>query len=314
MLKSSVMRTVLVTAALCVGDHTSTAQTRSQDAQKFSSVPPFLKTVCATPATNPATEALRLVCLRGVADRKRSQVIPADTIVVGFLGGFVKADDTRHPEVLFASYLREHYSSGINVKVFSNHDEKAAMSYVMRGLDRNHDGIVSNEEKERARIIIYGHSWGASETVALAKKLERLGVPVVLTIQVDIISKFGQKATLIPANVAQAINFYQSRGPLHGRSKIVAADSALTRILGNIQMEYDSRSVNCDNYNWFVRTFNKPHHEIENDPLVWSQIAVLVDTNVLTEDSPSQVYPEFWTPLADTHPGAMCQWRNWRTH
>jgi len=282
------MRAVLVTAALCVGDHTSTPQTLSTDAQTFSGVPPLIKSVCATRPTNPATEALRLLCQRAVADRERSQVIPAETIVVGFLGGFVKADDTRHPEVLFASYLREHYTSGIHVKVFSNHDGKAAMSYVMRCLDRNHDGIVSNEEKERARIIIYGHSWGASETVALAKKLERLGVPVILTIQVDIISKFGQKPTLIPANVAQAVNFYQSRGPLHGRSKIMAVDSALTTILGNIHMEYDSRSVNCDNYNWFVRSFNKPHHEIENDPLVWSQIAVLVNTNVLTEGSHSQ--------------------------
>jgi len=146
------MRTVLVAAALCVEDHTSTAQTRSLDAQKFSSVPPFLKTVCATPATDPATEALRLVCQRGVADRTRSQVIPADTIVVGFLGGFVKADDTRHPEVLFASYLREHYSSGINVKVLSNHDGKAAMSYVMRGLDRNHDGIVSMKRRSEQEL------------------------------------------------------------------------------------------------------------------------------------------------------------------
>src|SRR5215469_16458245 len=160
MLKSSVMRTVVVTAALCVGDHTSPPQTRSPDAQRFSSVAPRIKSVCATGATNPATEALRLVCQRGIEDRERSQVIPAETIVVGFLGGFVNADDTRHPEVLFASYLREHYTSGINVKVFSNHDGKAAMSYVMSCLDRNHDGIVSNEEKERARIIIYGHSWG----------------------------------------------------------------------------------------------------------------------------------------------------------
>jgi hypothetical protein len=150
----------------------------------------------------------------------------------------------------------------------------------MRCLDRNHDGVVSNEEREQARIIIYGHSWGASETVALARKLQRSRIPVLLTIQLDIISKFGQKPTLIPTNVGKAINFYQSKGPLHGRSNIVAADSALTTILGNIQMGYVSRSVNCDNYNWFVRTFNKPHHEIENDPLVWSQVAALVDANV----------------------------------
>lgn len=280
MLRSLVVRVMLVTAALCVWDHTSTSQTRSADADLLSSVPGLAKSVCDTRATDSAAEALRLVCQRGFADRTRSPVVSAETIVIGFVGGFVKADDTRHPEVLFASYLREHYTSGINVKVFSNHDGRAATSYVMRCLDRNHDGIVSNDEREQARVIIYGHSWGASETVALARKLQRLGIPVLLTIQLDIISKFGQNPTLIPPNVAKAINFYQSKGPFHGRSNIVAADSALTTILGNIQMEYDSRSVDCDNYNWFVRAFNKPHHEIENDPLVWSQVAALVDANL----------------------------------
>jgi hypothetical protein len=280
MLRSLIVRIMLVAATLCVGDHASAPQTRSTDARKLLSVSRLTTSVCDPRATSSAREALRLVCQQESADRRPSQVVSTETIVIGFVGGFVKADDTRHPEVLFASYLREHYPSAINVKVFSNHDGEAAASYVMQRLDRNHDGIVSSDEKEQARIIIYGHSWGASETVALARKLQRLGIPVLLTVQVDIISKFGQEPTLIPPNVAKAINFYQSRGPFHGRSTIVAADSAFTTILGNVQMEYNSRSINCGNYSWFVRTFNKPHHEIENDPLVWSRVAALVDANV----------------------------------
>ena len=42
-------------------------------------------------------------------------------------------------------------------------------------------------------------------------------------------------------------------------ARIMPADSALTTILGNIQMEYDPRSVNCDDYNWFVRAFKSPN-------------------------------------------------------
>ena len=37
-------------------------------------------------------------------------------------------------------------------------------------------------------------------------------------------------------------------------------------------MTSPGRRINCDNYPWIARHLNKPHHEIENDPLVWEQI------------------------------------------
>jgi len=273
---------IFLTIALGI-DPTSAAQTLSTVANKPSLMPILAKSVCEKHPANDAIEALRLVCARGSSDRRLPEIIPAKTIVIGFVGGFVKADDLRHPEVLFASYLRERYPNEINVKVFSNHDEKAALAYIMGHLDRDHDGIVSSEERKQARIIIYGHSWGASQTAVLAKGLQQLGIPVLLTIQLDIISKLHQEPTFIPSNVAKAINLYQPNGFLHGRAHIVAVDSTLTTILGNIRMEYGYRAVNCNNYNWFVRTFNRPHHEIENDPHVWDQVASLIETTVSTE-------------------------------
>src|SRR3954452_23226001 len=53
--------------------------------------------------------ALRLVCAR-----RGSGEAPASAerlIVIGFLGGFAKNGDTRHPEVWFGTYLRELYPS-----------------------------------------------------------------------------------------------------------------------------------------------------------------------------------------------------------
>jgi hypothetical protein len=167
----------------------------------------------------------------------------------------------------------------MHARVFSNHDAKDALLYVDRLLDTNHDRILSRQEKRNARIMIYGHSWGASETAAFARELGRLEIPVLLTVQLDIIAKPGQKPAVIPPNVAYALNFYQSEGPLHGR-QIDAANPQTTRILGNIRMSYDRSSVDCGNYNWFVRTFNKPHHEIENDPHVWEQVALWIDAAV----------------------------------
>jgi hypothetical protein len=199
-------------------------------------------------------------------------------IVIGFMGGFAKSDDQKHPEVQFAQYLQEHYRSDIHAEVFGNHHGRKALQEVQRLLDGDGDGTLSSAEKEDARIIIYGHSWGATETVVFARELGKRGIPVLLTVQVDSIAKPGRDNSMIPANVAKAINFYQSGGPLHGRAEIFAADPAQTKIIGNLHMTYEGRSINCDNYPWFARTFNKPHHEIENDPRVWTVAASLIDS------------------------------------
>jgi hypothetical protein len=164
--------------------------------------------------------------------------------------------------------------------VFGNHHGRKALHQVVRLLDTNHDGVLSSIEKEQARIIIYGHSWGATETVEFARKLEQLGIPVALTIQIDTIAKPGHKASAVSPNVASAINFYQTEGPLHGAPEIVAVDPARTKIMGNIHMTYEDRPINCDNYSWYSRTLNKPHHEIENDFRVWDELSSLINSDL----------------------------------
>lgn len=143
-------------------------------------------------------------------------------------------------------------------------------------MDTNHDGILSVEEKLNARIVIYGHSWGASEAIALARKLQRDGIPVLLTIQVDSVAKAGQNDRIIPANVVQAVNFYQPKGILHGRPEIHAAQAARTRIIGNFRFKYESNSLDCAEYPWFDRVFVKAHTEIECDPAVWTRVEGLI--------------------------------------
>ena len=235
-------------------------------------------TICqATFAPLSLKDALRQVCLRKPAARIDSSI---PTIIIGFVGGFVKRDDPKHPEVQFAAYLRDRYASGIHVEVFSNHAGREALRQVEQLLDTDHDGGLSAAEKQQARIIIYGHSWGASETVSFAGELGRQGIPVLLTIQLDSIAKPGQRDSNIPPNVASAVNFYQSDGILHGRSQILAADPTRTEIIGNFEMKYRNHPINCDNYPWIARTFNKPHHEIENDPRVWDQLASLIDSEL----------------------------------
>jgi hypothetical protein len=239
--------------------------------------PLSLESICSFPPRDSARAALQLVC-REVPAENRS--LAPQIIVIGFLGGFANPHDAKHPEVLFAAFLRQYYASRIHAQVFSNHDEKRALHYVLSLLDTNGDGFLSDGEKSAARIIIYGHSWGASETIAFARTLQHYSIPVVLTVQLDTVAKWGQQPSRVPSNVASAINFFQSEGLLRGRPEIVAVDRTRTDIVGNFRFGYVANPIDCGNYPWFARTFNKPHHEIENDPAVWNQIASLIDSKI----------------------------------
>ena len=84
-------------------------------------------------------------------------------IVIGFVGGFVRHDAAAHQEVQLAARLQTEYPSGMEAKVFANHLGSEAHQEILRLLDTDHNGKVSVEEKLRARIVLYGHSWGASE-------------------------------------------------------------------------------------------------------------------------------------------------------
>ncbi len=96
-------------------------------------------------------------------------------------------------------------------------------------------------------------------------------------------SKPGADDRTIPANVAQAVNFYQLDGILHGEREILAADPAKTHILGNFLLHYKKHSANCDDYPWYARLFMRPHIEIESDPAVWSRIEKLVRATLAPE-------------------------------
>jgi pimeloyl-ACP methyl ester carboxylesterase len=229
-------------------------------------------------ASLPVKQALRLVCQRNYGGGHTASMRKA--IVIGFVGGFVKSNDVRHPEVHFAALLRDRDPAVAQAEVFSNHDGKKARARVLQLLDTDGDGTLSSAEKEQANIVIYGHSWGGSQTVTLARELGKLGVPVLLTIQLDSVRKPGQDDSTIPDNVENAVNFYQPRGLIHGRSVIRAADPTRTNILGNVRMAYARGQINCDNYPWLPRVFNRPHHQIENDPRVWDQVVSLIDSEL----------------------------------
>ncbi|PYQ41411.1 MAG: hypothetical protein DMG99_11450 [Acidobacteria bacterium] len=197
-------------------------------------------------------------------------------ILVGFAGGFVRHDNPHHGPVQLAQRLRREAPAGTYVEVFENRRRKKAYKTVLRLLDSNHDGNLSDDEKSQAHVILFGHSWGGSAVVLLARELHRTGVPVLLTVQVDSVAKPWQQDEVIPDNVEAAVNFYQSHGLIHGRSEIKAEDGSKTQILGNYRFDYREHPVQCEATSWFDRTFTPSHMQSQCDPQLWNKVEDLV--------------------------------------
>jgi hypothetical protein len=201
-------------------------------------------------------------------------------IVIGFVGGFIAHDNLVHSEVQLAARLRKEYPTGVDVETFESYRGQRAHQTVLKLLHGGRNGTLTANEKSDARIIIYGHSWGGSESIALARALQRDGIPVLLTIQVDSVAKHGNNDTLIPANVALAVNFYQLHGVVHGVHDIQAADPSHTRIIGNFKFDYQKSDLKCSEYPWYDRFFVKAHTQIECDPTIWARVESLIRENL----------------------------------
>lgn len=191
-------------------------------------------------------------------------------IVVGLLGGFVSSNDSHHPEVQLIRELQHQYPTGAYFGLFENHKLNQAHTAILQQLGIKVNGQV-------AQIVLFGHSWGAEGVVQLARMLERDGIPVALTVQVDAVAKPFRDDAVIPPNVAEAVNFYQTHGLIHGRSLIRAADPERTTIIGNFRREYKTEPPACHRFPWYSRVFTKGHIEIECDPDLWSEIKTLLN-------------------------------------
>jgi len=90
------------------------------------------------------------------------------------------------------------------------------------------------------------------------------------------VAKPWQEDSVIPPNVAEAVNYYQPHGLLHGRAQINAADPEKTQILGNYRIDYRKDPIECPEASWYYRVFTPDHAKSECDTRVWTQIEDLV--------------------------------------
>ena len=102
----------------------------------------------------------------------------------------------------------------------------------------------------------------------LARQLDELGVPVLLTVQVDSVGR-GDK--VIPPNVRRAANLFQRDGLIiKGEREIRAEDPGKTTIVGNFRFDYEGKRIDLSEVSWLKRLFQAAHTKMDHDPEVWA--------------------------------------------
>jgi len=204
----------------------------------------------------------------------RTPLKEGDTLVVGFMGGRESWDNDRRGVRKLALKLRAMRLPGVHVETVENKKRRLALELVRNALDRDRDGQLDERELASARLVVYGQSFGGAAVVKFARQLKELGVPVLLTVQVDSVGR-GDK--LIPANVARAANLFQRDGLIiKGEREIRAEDPAKTEIVGNFKFDYEGKKIDLSEVSWLKRLFQAAHTKMDHDPEVWALVERLI--------------------------------------
>ena len=197
----------------------------------------------------------------------------SQTLVLGFMGGRDSWDDDRQGVRRLALKLRSR-NLPIQVETVENQKRGLALQLVVAAFDVNQDAVLSQQEKENARLVVYGQSFGGAAVVKLARQLSREDIPVLLTVQIDSVGRNDKK---IPPNVRRAANLYQSNGwVIRGQSGVRAEDPQKTEIIGNFQFNYKKKKIDTSGVHWFKKLFRVAHTKMGLDSDVWDKVEELI--------------------------------------
>jgi len=199
---------------------------------------------------------------------------PNECLIVGFMGSWESWNSDQRPVRKLALRLQAMQLPGVHVETVENARRDLALELVRKVLDRNGDDVLDANERSSARVILYGHSFGGAAVLKFARQLKELGVPVLLTIQVDSV---GRDDSIVPSNVAQAANFYQHSGLLiRGQPVIRSQDPEHTVILGNFRYDAHGQRISTADYPWPARLFARAHTRMASDPELWQDVEELI--------------------------------------
>ena len=225
--------------------------------------------------------ALQTGCasLRGQQYFHFSTPTPIDdnqTLILGFLGGRENWDESSRGVRQLSMKIDAMNLPDVHIETLENRKRDLAMELILNSFDSNQDGYLDERERGSARLIMFGHSLGGAAVVKLSNNLNDLGIPVLLTVQIDSVG-FTYDDHLIPSNVRRAANLFQLDGwLLLGEDKISAQDPNKTEIIANLKFDYKDKEVDMSGVPWKRRLLSVPHSKMDADPEVWSTVEQLI--------------------------------------
>ena len=197
-----------------------------------------------------------------------------EILILGFMGGREPWDNNQRSVRQLALRLRSMNIPDIQVETVENKKRSLAIELIRNAFDSNRDGRLDERERASIRLILYGQSFGGAAVVKLARQLQRMGVPVFLTVQVDSV---GRNDGTIPSNVVCAANLFQSNGWfIRGEPEIRAEDPTKTTIIGNFKFDYTHKKIDISRVSWAKKAFRVAHTRMEYDPDVWKKVEELI--------------------------------------
>jgi hypothetical protein len=198
------------------------------------------------------------------------------TLILGFLGGRENWDDASRGVRQLAKKIDAMNVSEVHIETLENRKPDLALELIFNSFDRNQDGFLDERERITVRLIMYGHSLGGAAVVKLSHELKDMGIPILLTVQIDSVG-FLYDDHVIPSNVKRAANLYQLDGwLLVGEDEIVPQDPDKTKIIANLKFDYKDKEVDMSGVPWERRLLSVPHSKMDADPEVWSTVEQLI--------------------------------------
>ena len=195
-------------------------------------------------------------------------------LVIGFMGGREPWDNAKRGVRKLALRLRAQNLPAVHVETVENKKRRVAVELIRKAFDRDQDGRLDQQERASAQVILYGQSFGGAAVVKLARHLQRIDVPVLLTVQVDSV---GRSDKWMPANVARAANLFQRNGRIiRGEQQIRAEDPRRTEIIGNFEFDYRKKRIDLSEVSWLKKLFQAAHTKMDHDPEVWALVEKII--------------------------------------
>jgi len=210
------------------------------------------------------------------------------TLILGFLGGFERWDDESRGVRKLATKIDAMNIPNVHIETLENRNRDLAIKFIQNTYDRDQNGFLDDWERNSARLILYGHSLGGAAVVEISRELKKMGVPILLTVQIDSVDLVYDDH-IIPSNVKRAANLFQSDGwILQGEDKIKPENPDKTKVLANIRFVYQGKNVDMSSLSWERKLFSIPHAKMDADPEVWATVEQMILSEIV--DNTDQIF------------------------